>query len=112
MKRQLFTERENRLMLQIEHEHDFFKYRMISKQRKDIYEACDEIYFTECVYEYLIYTDELPDDQITALVQCKCGIFKCLYSIYLDDEYIHVDTWDEVSSLIEQLIDRQMKKAS
>ena len=54
MKRQLFTERENRLMLQIEHEHDFFKYRMISKQRKDIYEVCDEIYFTECVYEYLI----------------------------------------------------------
>lgn len=57
MKRQLFTERENRLMLQIEHEHDFFKYRMISKQRKDIYEACDEIYFTECVYEYLIYAE-------------------------------------------------------
>ena len=99
-------------MLQIEHEHDLFKYRMISKQRKDIYEACDEIYFTECVYEYLIYADELPDDQITALVQCKCGIFKCLYSIYLDDEYIHVDTWDEVSSLIEQLINRQTKKAS
>lgn len=50
MKRQLFTERENRLMLQIEHEHDFFKYRMISKQRKDIYEACDERYILQSAY--------------------------------------------------------------
>lgn len=40
------------------------------------------------------------------------GLIELAYSIYLDDEYIHVDTWDEVSSLIEQLIDRQMKKAS
>ena len=107
MKRELFSEREKELVRRIEHEHDFFKYKELSKQRMEIYQDCNEIRFTECVYEYLIYAEDIPEEQLEALLKCQGNIFSCLHRVYLDNENTNVGTWEEVSDLLDLLIKEQ-----
>lgn len=109
MKRSDFTEKENQLIRRIEHEHDFFKYKILSMQRKKIYEECNHIRFVECVYEYLIYNEDIKEEYLNAVSKCRGNIFEELYRVYLDYEYATVGTWEEVDNFMELLIKEQKK---
>ena len=109
MKRGSISERLKTLLINAEHEHAFYKYRMLSQSRMDIYERCNEIRFVECVYEYLIYAEDISKETVDALLKCKNGIFMTLYRVYLEREYTSIDTWEDIKNLIMILRSEQEK---
>lgn len=102
-----FSEKEKQLYRRIEHDHEFFRYRMLSKQRADIYEACNRIRFVECVYEYLTGKENIKAEYLNAIGKCRENIFDELYRVYLNNEFTKVGTWEEVDDFMDILIREQ-----
>lgn len=100
MKRGIFSEKKRLFMKRVTHEREFFRYQMLSSARDVIYNSCNKIRFVECVFEYLIYTEDISDDWIDELLKCENRIFDSLYGTYLEYEYLRVGTWEEIEELI------------
>jgi len=107
VKRGSFCEREKNLLHRMEHEHEFYKYKMLSKSREEIYNRCNEILFVECIYEYLSYAEDIPKEKLEALLKCKNNMYQCLYRVYLANEYTSVSTWKDIENLLDELINEQ-----
>lgn len=106
MKRGLFSEKEIQLIHSIEQEFELFQYRTLSKSRKKIFEACCEIRFYSCIYEYFLYAEEIADDHIEACLKYGNTISK-LYYLYLKYEYLRCDRWDDIEELLDVFVSGQ-----
>lgn len=95
----------------IEKEHSEFRAMELSKSRSAIYEDCTLIQFNECVYEYLAFADDISEEQKDALINCDGNIFETLYRIYLKNEFLKAETWEEISSIIAVLVDEQKSQS-
>lgn len=106
MKRGLFSEKEIRLIHSIEQEFELFQYRTLSRSRKKIFEACFEIRFYSCIYEYFLYVEEIADAHIEACFKCENAIAE-LYDLYLKYEYLRCDRWEDIEELLDVLVSGQ-----
>lgn len=109
MKRGLFPEKEIQLVHHIEKEFELFKYQMLSKSRKKIFEASCEIQFYSCIYEYFLYAEDIADNYIKACLKCDNAIAE-LYDLYLKYEYLRCSRWDDIEELLEVFVSRQGDK--
>ena len=106
MKRGLFSEKEIQLVHHIEKEFELFKYRMLSRSRKKIFEACHEIRFYSCIYEYFLYAEDIADSHIKACLKCEYAIAE-LYDLYLKYEYLRCSRWEDIEGLLDMFVSRQ-----
>lgn len=104
MRRGVFSEAEKRLISKVEYEHELFMSKMLLNERKEIYSRCNEIRFVECVYEYFIYKEDIPNKYLNALNKIKHNIFSRLFQTYLKNEYTKVGTWEDIEELLEVFI--------
>ena len=109
--RKLRSDREQQLRKRIEHEHDYFRYKMLAGGRCEIYDACNKIRVVECLYEYVLYNDEIPIRYVEALLNCKRNIFDELYAVYLENEYTDVSSWSDIEDFLNVVISEQQKTA-
>ena len=106
MKRGLFSEKEIQLVHHIEKEFELFKYRMLAKSRKKIFEGCCEIRFYSCIYEYFLYAEDIKDSHIKACLKCEYTIAE-LYDLYLKCECLRYSRWEDIEELLEMFVSRQ-----
>ena len=106
MKRGLFSEKEIQLVHNIEKEFELFKYRMLSRSRKKIFEACCEIRFYSCIYEYFLYAEDIADSHIKACLKCEYAIAE-LYDLYLKCECLRCGRWEDIEELLDVFVSRQ-----
>ena len=102
--RRLMSDDEQRLRQRMEHEYDYFKYRMLASSRNEIYNQCNKIRFVECLHEYVIYNREVPRKYIEVLLGCSGSVYDELYAVYLKDESTKVGTWDDIEGLLNVFI--------
>ncbi len=106
MKRGQFSDKETRLVRKVENEFELFRYKMLSKSRKKIFERCSEIRFYSCVYEYFIYAEDIAEPHIKACL--KCGdIIAELYGLYLEWEHLRYSRWEDIEELLNVLVREQ-----
>lgn len=94
----------------LSHEHGFFKNRILSGSKKSIYNSCGEIVFYESVYEYFKYNEDIEGRIWTVLyneVRNGNSITDELYRIYLKNEHLQVNTWDDIRELVEVYIETE-----
>lgn len=91
--------RKKEILKRIELEHDLFRYRILSGNNQSIYDACIQIRFYECMYEYFYYNEDIAEEYIKLL----CGndwILETLYRVYIKHEFLEVGTWKDISELL------------
>ena len=103
MKRGLFSEKEIQLVHNIEKEFELFEYRMLSRSRKKIFEACHEIRFYSCIYEYFLYAEDIADNHIKACLKCE-NVIAELYDLYLKWEYLRCSRWEDIEELLDVFV--------
>ncbi len=106
MKRGLFSEKETQLVHTIEKEFELFKYQMLARSRKKIFEGCWEIRFYSCIYEYFLYAEDIAEAHINACLKCESVIAQ-LYELYLKCEYLRCDRWEDIEELLDVFAARQ-----
>lgn len=106
MKRGVFSEKEIQLIHNVEKEFKLFKYQMLSKSRKKIFEACGEIRFYSCIYEYFLYAEDIAQEHIKTCLKCENAIAE-LYDLYLKYEYLRCSRWDDIEELLDVFVSRQ-----
>lgn len=111
MKRGLFSEKEIQLVHKIEKEFELFKYQTLSKSRKKIFAACEEIRFYSCIYEYFLYAEDIAQEHIKACLKCESAIAE-LYHLYLKYEYLRCSRWDDIEELLDVFVSRQEDSGS
>lgn len=94
---------EQRLLKQIESEHEIFHYKMLSKQSAEIYQACNEIQFKECCYEYLLYKEDIDPKYITVCLKVD-NVLDALFALYLKYENLKCSTWQDIEEILELLV--------
>lgn len=99
MKRRDRPEKEKGLLKKIHNEHELFHYKMLSMPAEEIYHACKQICFFECVYEYFQYKEEISKEFINAAWQGESVLLE-LWGIYLKYEYLEMDTWDGIEDIL------------
>lgn len=102
MKRGVFPEGVTKAVRTVESEFELFKYKTLSKSRREIFEECNAIRFYSCIYEYFLYADVIREEHIRVCL--KCGdITSSLYRIYMKYEYLRYDRWEDVEELLDAL---------
>ena len=61
MRRGLFREKERELWKKIAKEHELFRYKMLASTAEAVYDACNRIWFYECIYEYFQYAENIEE---------------------------------------------------
>lgn len=98
-KRQQHSAKENQLLKAIEIEYNLFKYEMLSRTRREIYDSCNLIHFYECLWEYFIYTEKM-EQEFVQKVKISDHLMGELYHYYLKTEYLSVETWSGIEELL------------
>lgn len=106
MKRGEFSAREIQLVRKVVAEFELFRYRMLSKSRKKIFESCNEIRFYSCIYEYFAYSADIGDAHINACLGCE-GVIGTLYRLYMKYEYLRYSRWEDIEELLNVLVREQ-----
>lgn len=109
MKRGVFSNNKRKLLLKVEAEHELFKYKMLASPVKDVYESCNEIRFYECVYEYFRYCESITEEYMEACLK-ESEIISALWRTYMENEYLKIDTWEDIEDLILVMKERQKQK--
>lgn len=94
-KREILTKR-------IEEEHALFYKEMVSRPSREAYHSCGKIWFYESVYEYFLYNDRLSKEQVSTCLEAN-GIMESMWNLYLKDDSLNVDTWEEIGRIIEAM---------
>lgn len=110
MKRKDHTEKEKELLKKIETEYNLFRYKMLLYPAEDLYNSCRMVCFYECLYEYFRYCEKINVDFINAAVKEE-WILGQLWDLYLKNEYLKADTWDEIESILKAYADRKAPQA-
>ena len=88
-----------KLLKKIQQEYVIFKYKMLSGNRKEIYDSSNQIIFYECLHEYFLYYEEISESFIEVTKDMD-NILERLYVLYLKYEHLQVYTWDNINELI------------
>lgn len=99
MKRGDRSEKEKEMLKRIHTEHELFHYRMLSMTAEEIYQACKQIYFFECAYEYFQYKEGISREFVNAAWQGEAVLAE-LWKIYLKYEYLEIDTWKGIEDIL------------
>lgn len=106
MRKGMFDDKEIRLAEIVEREFGLFRYKMLSKSRKKIFQSCNEIDFYCCVYEYLMYADDISREHIGACLRYEKPIAE-LYRVYRGYGYLQYGCWEEIEELLNVLVREQ-----
>ena len=87
------------LMYRMEQEYHLFKYEMLSKTRKEIYERCTEIYFYECLHEYFLYQEDINEEFLEKASK-RTSIYRKLWNLYQKYEHLEVGTWEQIEGML------------
>lgn len=93
------------LVQQIKKEHAMFKYRMLSGTVHEAYDSCRRICFYENLYEYFLYNKHISRRFLEAAAG-KEGILGELWGMYLKEECLKVDTWEEIGIMLQQIYNK------
>ena len=99
MKRKERTEKEEKLLKKVTAEYGLFRCRMLLQPAEEVYNSCRIICFYECLYEYFRYCEKIRRDFINASEKEE-GVLAQLWELYLKNEYLQADTWDEIESIL------------
>lgn len=106
MKRGEFPESEKHLVIKIEKEFAWFRYQMLSKSRKKIFESNKKIRFYSCIHEYFVYAGGIEEVHIKACLKCPDAIAS-LYRIYMEYEYLRCERREDIEELLNVLVREQ-----
>lgn len=110
MKRKEHSEKERELLKKVRTEYEMFRYRMLLCPAQEVYNSCRVICFYECLYEYFRYCEKINRDFINVSYK-KEWVLARLWEIYLENEYLKADTWDEIEEIlnayVKDFMDRQ-----
>lgn len=106
MKRGQLSEKETQLVRRAENEFGLFRYKMLSKSRKKIFEKCGKIQFYCCIYEYFMYADDIDKEHIEACLKYERPIAE-LYRVYQEYEYLQYGSRDEIEEMLNVLVREQ-----
>lgn len=98
-RRKEYEEKEIQFLYKIEQKHNIFKYSMLSKTPQEIYDACNEIYFYECMYEYFMYNENISKKFMSCVYNDK-DIMQVLKHIYNKYEFLSFDKWCDIDEII------------
>ncbi len=104
MKRKDHSEKEKALLKKIKTEHSLFRCKMLLCPAEELYNSCRMICFYECLYEYFRYCEKINVDFIHASNKEE-WILEQLWNLYLENEYLKADTWDEIESILKAYAD-------
>jgi hypothetical protein len=80
-------------------EHAVFKNKMLSMSIQKVYEECRRICFYECVQEYFLYCEHI-NREFVETAGSHDEILSGLWDIYLKNEHLGADTWDEIEEML------------
>lgn len=110
MKRKEHSEKERELLKKVRTEYELFRCRMLLCPAQEVYNSCRVICFYECLYEYFRYCEKINRDFINVSYKKEWVLAK-LWEIYLENEYLKADTWDEIEEIlnayVKDFMDRQ-----
>lgn len=106
MRRGDFSEKEIQLIKMVEGEFELFKYHMLSKSRKKIFESYDAISFYSCIHRYFVYPENIEAVHINACLKCE-NIIADLYRIYTEYGYLRYGHWEDIVELLNVLMREQ-----
>lgn len=89
-----------RVLQKIKWEHATFKYKMLSGTVHEAYDSCRRICFYESLLEYFLYSKHISREFLEA-VSGKEGILGELWEMYLKNECLKVDTWEEIENMLQ-----------
>ena len=110
MKRKERTEKEEKLLKKVTAEYGLFRCRMLLQPAEEVYNSCRIICFYECLYEYFRYCEKISRDFINASEKEE-GVLAQLWELYLKNEYLQADTWDEIESILTAYVEMKAPKA-
>lgn len=106
MRKGELTDKELQLITVAEREFGLFKYKMLSKSRKKIFDDHSRIRFYSYIYEYLMYADDIAKEHIGACLRYEEPIAE-LYRVYQGYEYLRYDRWEDIEELLDVLVREQ-----
>lgn len=89
------------VLRKIKGEHAVFKHKMLSGTVQETYDFCRHICFYESLREYFLYKECICREFLEAARERK-NILEELWKIYLKDEYLKADTWEEIEILLQR----------
>ncbi len=110
MKRKEHTEKEKELLEKITAEYELFRCKMLLQPTWEIYNSCRSICFYGCLYEYFQYCEKNSRDFINASEK-EHWVLAQLWELYLKNEYLKADTWDEIESILRTYVDMRMPQS-
>lgn len=84
---------------EIKKEYAMFKSKMLSGIVHEVYGSCRRICFYESLWEYFLYSEHISRMFLEAALG-KEGILEGLWEIYLKNESLRADTWDEIERIL------------
>ena len=110
MKRKEHTEKEKELLEKITAEYELFRCKMLLQPTWEIYNSCRSICFYGCLYEYFQYCEKISRDFINGSEK-EPWVLAQLWELYLKNEYLKADTWDEIESILRTYVDMRMPQS-
>jgi len=83
----------------MEQEYSLFKFEMLSRTAREIYESCAKIYFYECLHEYFVYQEDVNPEFLRE-VSGRTGMYQELWELYQTYEHLEVGTWEQIESML------------
>lgn len=106
MRRGLFSEKERELRKKIAKEHELFQYKMLASSAEAVYDACNRIWFYECIYEYFQFAGNIEKKSVDACLEEE-DIMAALWELYVKYEYLKVGTWEDVEEILDVFVERK-----
>ena len=95
------------VLREIKKEYAAFKYGVLMGTVHEAYDSCRQICFYENLHEYFLYGGHISRAFIEA-VAGKGGILGELWEIYLKNENLRADTWEEIETMLQEYTERHM----
>jgi hypothetical protein len=109
MKRGEFSGRKTCLIRSVETEFELFRYKTLSASRQEIFDRCNEIRFYCCIWEYFQYAEDIKEEYICACLKVRDHVMETLYHLYMENEYLRYERWDDIIELLDALVHAQEK---
>lgn len=106
MRRHEHPQKEEEMLHKIDREYTLFKYKMLAGSAHEVYEACTQIRFYECMHEYFLYKEKIDPEFVQATEERE-DILQGLWEIYLKYEYMKIDEWSELEELLKKYVEQR-----
>ena len=99
-----------RVLQKIKQEYAVFKYGMLSGTVHEVYDSCRRICFYESLREYFLYNRRTIRGFFEA-ASGKEGILGELWEMYLKNECLKADTWEEIEAMLQMYVEEHTLQA-